>query len=238
MRGRGMFIGAVVTLAGLVFVGPASAHTVSWQGVTWDHPYGDITVNGDGDLAVANTSCFDARTDKGTPAPKARGQASDCWGAAHYNTPSSFRSAAVQKIEFSFVDEGVNEPSPQIWIEQEGGTEPAWMQFGAWNWNSHYSLYWWDVDDGDDEFVDLGIARKAGAHDLMVVKLANGQVQFWFDGTLVHETDADDVVSYLGDVYLSAHSSGRGAAAANGKNPHNDPGTVVYTDYGTSTATA
>jgi hypothetical protein len=174
-----------------------------WMGVNWNDPYGSSSVDRHGDLEVVTSSCY----------------TTSCWGAAHYNTPSDFRAADTPWVEVTFRDGGHKKPGPQLWMEDETyggcygqnlGTCGAWTQFGAWQRESdgyeNYRIYWWDYDTATEGWVDTGVPRKAGEHTLKLAMRADGTVDYWLDGMLVHSTTAI-TPNYFGDIYLAGHSA-------------------------------
>jgi hypothetical protein len=134
------------------------------------------------------------------------GSGSD-YAAAHYNTPSSYRSAANPWIEVSFIDNGPGTQRAQLWGEKEGSPGAAWFQFGSWNETSYptwekYGIYLWDVDGDLDYWTWLG-DRSLGEHSLRVGKNTDGSVDFWFDNSLVLNTTQIHP-AYFGDIYLAS----------------------------------
>ena len=214
--------GTILLSAGVVFAAGL------WMTIIWGDIYGSSIVNGGGDLEVTTSSC----------------SATSCWGAAHYNTPAAFRAAATPWVKYTFIDEGLGHPGPQLWMEDEEYSTPgagAWTQFGTWQRGGSeyedYRIYWWDYDTdlADDStlndsnnsvgWIDTGVARSAGEHTLMLAKRADGTVDYWIDGQLVHST-TDITPNYFGDIYLVGHSDPADPGQA---------GTVVFTDYQTGT---
>jgi len=219
----------------------AYATTVIWEGVTWNDPYGAISLNADGDLVV-EVECWDLRTDKGTPAPAGEGKGMVCWGTAHYNTPVSFRSASVQWVETTFIEGGQSSVGHQFWIEDESWDQPGdendhlWIQFGAWEWRPTYYIYLWDAETDDVLWVNTHIPRKKGEHTLKIIKNSDETVSFYLDGDHVFTSSTEFTLDYLGDVYLAVNSNWRGAEPADGKNPHNQIDEGIFTDYDAGTS--
>jgi hypothetical protein len=239
---KGKMFALIVTILFLVSaISPAYAATVSWKGVTWNDPYGALSLNAAGNLVVEE-EYWDLRTDKGTPPPMGEGKGKLGWGAAHYNTPSAFRSASVQWVEATFIEDGQGTVGHQIWIEDESWGVPGddndhlWIQFGAWEWTPSYGIYLWDAETDDDLFVNTHIPRTNGVHSLKIMKNADETVSFYFDGELIYTSASEFGLDYLGDVYLAANSNWRGSVKADGHNPHNVVDSGIYTDYTTGTA--
>ncbi len=179
----------IAVVLGLSSFGLAGAVApIVWEGVTWDQPYGASSLGGGGELEVTS-SCG----------------AENCWGAAHYNTPVAFRNAPGHSVSFTFYDPGSGGGGVQIWIEKEGSPHAAWTQFGAWDGDVNYGIYWWNVDTDVDGSVDTGVMRSTGLHTLTVGKRPDGTVDYFIDGALV-ETNTQMDMGYIGDVYLAAHS--------------------------------
>lgn len=179
----------VISLLAALVATAALAATVVWEGITWNDPYGSISVSG-GSLIV---------------------EAPVQWGTAHYNTPSDFRSAAAPCVEVSFVDDDAD-AGAQIWIEDEnypvGG---AWTQFGTWGGYGVYYIYWWDYDTDTAGWINTGVARTPGEHTLKVGMRADGTVDYWLDG--MYLASAPITPSYFGDVYLACNNAAVGPAA-------------------------
>jgi hypothetical protein len=214
---------ALFLISTLLIATPVNA-TITWKGIPWGTAgYGSIAVNVDGDLEVTTSSC-------GT---------TNCWGTAHYNTPSAFRAAATPWVRITFIDSGPGSPGAQVWMEDEEYVFPgagAWTQFGAWDRPGfeNYRIYWWDYDTDlsdngllDDSsgwgWVDTGVPRTAGTHTIMLAMRADHTVDYWLDGFLVHST-TDITPNYFGDIYLAGHSD-----------VSHPSQTVVFTDYQTGT---
>jgi hypothetical protein len=232
-----LLLSSIVVLGALILAVPAQAYTVSWQGITWTNPYGDIAINGDGNLEVTASTCFPNNAPPGHPSP-----VQTCWGAAHYNTPSGFRSATVQWIQVVFVDEGTSKSrGPQFWIEDETynpdlvgkntGTLGGWSQFGAWDNTGVYKVYWWDYDTNKAQFVSTGIHRSAGDHTLKIVldKTDGYLVEYYLDDQLVFST-TKLTLNYIGDVYLAVNGHLRGAGS-----PFSEESVAVFRTYETGT---
>lgn len=182
---------ALSVLIALVGFGPTAlaAHTVDWQGINWNHPFGDIDINTDGNLEVTATDCFDE----------------ECFGTAHDNTPQSFRDAPDHSVTVWFEDPGPGMHGAQIWIEKEGSPNAAYAELGAFPGENTYTLNWWNVDTDERQAIDTGIARTAGVHSLTIGKRADGTVDFYVDANLVFTTSEMNI-GYIGDVYLASHS--------------------------------
>lgn len=175
-----------LTIATLLVLG-STAHALLWEGVDWStYNSAPLSINLDGDLVVGSD---------------------DAYAAAHYNTPTSFRSALTPWIELSFIDEGPGTQRAQMWVEKEGIPGAAWFQFGSWNASAYptfeqYGLYWWNVDTDTDGWQWLG-DRTAGEHTMKVGMRSDGTVDYWFDGGIAWST-TDIVPTYFGDVYLAS----------------------------------
>jgi hypothetical protein len=233
-----LLLSSIVLLGALVLAIPAHAYSVSWQGITWTNPYGDIAVNGSNYLEVTASTCFPNNAPDGHPSP-----VQTCWGAAHYNTPSTgFRDQTVQWIQVVFVDDGTSKsPGPQFWIEDETydpslagkntGTLGGWSQFGAWDNTGAYKVYWWDYDSNKAKLVSTGISRSAGDHTLKIVldKTDGYLVEYYLDGNLVYST-TKLTLNYIGDVYLAVNGHLRGAGS-----PYNENSVAVFKEYETGT---
>lgn len=192
-------LGLVIGGGGMSLALLGTAHAISpvnWMGINWTQPFGSIALNGS-NLDVTSTH----------------------YGAAHYNTPASFRSAAVQSVSASFVDNGT--ASPQLWFEQETHPGATWLELYTPTDGSNYSVYVWNEETNSDHVYVSPINRTSGAHTFGVTKLSNGTVNFYIDGNFVYNSGNIIDMQYLGDVYL--------AAAGNG--------TVTYTNYETASRT-
>jgi hypothetical protein len=214
------------------------AYTVSWEGIPWTNPYGDIAINGDGYLEVTASSCFANNAPPGRSSPTVQG----CWGTAHYNTPSGFRGQTIQWIQVVFTDEGTpKSPGPQFWIEDETynpdlvgkntGTLGGWSQFGTWDNTGAYKIYWWDYDTNKAKLVSTGVSRSAGDHTLKILldKTDGYLVEYYLDDQLVYSTTRL-TLNYIGDVYLAVNGQLTGVG-----NPFNEVSVAVFKDYGTGT---
>ncbi len=185
---------------------------VTWKGLVWDPDGsgGSLAVNGDGNLVVTS----------GSP------DGADYWGTAHINTSADFRSATNPWIQVSFLDDGSG-PGARLGVEDESAPDQAWTSFGTKASRSDYYWYWWDVDANTDGLTSLS-TRAAGEHTMKVGELADGSVEYLFDGVLVgHTTTAQVQWTYFGDVYLDAFTGAIGQS-------------VTFTDFqmGSGYATA
>ncbi|MCX6811454.1 MAG: PEP-CTERM sorting domain-containing protein [Candidatus Berkelbacteria bacterium] len=176
-----------ICLAVLTLVG-STAHALLWNSVEWG------TYNG-ASLSIAGSDLV-------------VGSGSD-YAAAHYNTPSEFRSALTPWVEFSFLDNGPGTQRAQLWIEKEGTPGAAWFQFGSWTPSAYptydkYAIYWWNVDTDVAGWQWLD-DRTADEHTLKVGKNADNSIDYWFDNSLVWTT-TDINPDYFGDVYLASRN--------------------------------
>lgn len=182
----------VCAAAAALSLGASISHaaTVTWEGHTWgDNSFPSIAVNGTtGNLDVTTTHYSTSQN--------------VYYGAAHYNTDSTFRAASTPYVQATFADTGSG-AAPYLAVEQEGGTHPTWAEIGVDptnGTNTNYSLYWWNEVTNEDQAVTLG-TRSAGNHTVEIGRQANGTLDFWFDGSLVQST-SNPTPDNFGDVYL------------------------------------
>ena len=134
---------------------------------------------------------------------------SETLGAAHYNTPDSFRAFTTPWVEVTFLYP-LDALNAQLWMEQETGPGASWTELGAYDQNWSYApggtpgfeAYWRDYGSNPDGYQYLK-PLATESHTLLLGRRADGTIDYWLDGTLACST-TKIAPQYFGDIYLGA----------------------------------
>lgn len=189
-----------LAIAGLLVSALAASGAANWKGRDWQDDLGSFVVDTVNDWLIV--SAFDQIEE-------------NRWGSAWYTTSAEFRAQPVQEISVAFIDEGLPggrpAPGPQIWLyEPEDPITGEWgsqFSIGAWQRDgaTTYQLGFIDFDPPyDGGFIDTGVVRSAGQHQLRIARREDETVEFYLDGILVW-TNTLFAVHSFGDIYLVVH---------------------------------
>jgi len=177
---------------GLVLGLPATANTVTFSGFTWNSFYGpeNLTVDGSGDLHVPTTS--------------------NTYGAA-----ATTLAADTASLFGTYTDGGPGvEPGQEVWVLAVSGDQEFEAAVGAFgNFDNTVNVaYWYILTSGvmtSSNFVEF--PRTAGDHTAGFNLLANGDLEFLYDGSVeLTTTPADFAIPDLQTGLLTAGGTTEG----------------------------
>ena len=175
----------IVTLSAVFMMsGTALSQTsVEWKGFHWiAYEAARIAENRDGYLEVEPTNYYG--------------------GAAHYSTPSDYRSAKTPWIQTTFVDDGLSN-GIQLVMRNE---YREYTQIGSSASSKNYVIYWYDYQSRSSGLLDTSIMRTPGQHTLRLGMQENGTVDYWIDNVRVWSNNNISPESFE-KIYLAAQVS-------------------------------